>query len=304
MPADVVRAIEYPSGCCVGRVPPGTGDVELGLELVVAVDEGVGLASAVALVLVLVLVIAVALVALVDELSEPHPASNTAPDRASAGQVNMGRTDRRARRMIPPEAVFADPLIIIRPQMRLERYRGRVTSQARVVQAMGTAATTRSLVVALGAVGVIVAQMAWRLPLGIPGHRGLIWLAALVVVALMTPRGTTTVTGITAAGVAGALGLIASGPLGFVPYIGAALLLEAAVAWPVVKKHSWLVILLAAPIHLVGVIVPVTKGWAVGVSPAALAHGLAGVAAFHLLFGLLGGALGWLVVRSLPRPSP
>ncbi len=178
-----------------------------------------------------------------------------------------------------------------------------VTSQARVVGTTGTAAPTRSLVIALGAVGVIVAQMVWRLPLGIPGHRGAIWLTALIVVAFLAPRGATAVTGITAAGVGGALGLIASGPLGFVPYLAAALLLEGALAWPPVKRHPWLLVPLAAPIHLVGVIVPITKGWAVGVTPAALAHGLSGVAAFHLLFGLVAGILGWLIARALHPES-
>lgn len=158
---------------------------------------------------------------------------------------------------------------------------------------------TRPVIVCLGAVLVIVAQMAWRLPLGLPGHRGVLWMAALVVVALVAPRGATVGTGVTAAGVGGALGLIANGPLGFVPYVAAALLLELVMVAPVLRRHSWLVVPLASVIHLVGVIVPVTKGWAVGVTAAALAHGLSGVAAFHLIFGLIGGGLGWLVARPL-----
>src|SRR5699024_1765414 len=56
----------------------------------------------------------------------------------------------------------------------------------------------REIVVGAGAVALIVTSAELRLPIGVPGHRGLIWLTLLVAVAA-TSRARTTVLAVGAA---------------------------------------------------------------------------------------------------------
>lgn len=166
------------------------------------------------------------------------------------------------------------------------------------------AAPTVAVVVVAAAVVVLAADV--RIPLQLPGHRGLLWLTALVAAALTTRRpGPTTAAAVLAAGVVAVTGTGNAGPLGVVPYVLAALALDALLAVGVFRRFPLLLPLLAAPIHLVALVVPVLRSARVGVGPAGSLPGLAPAALSHLVFGLAAGLLGagiaYLARRSMHR---
>lgn len=154
-----------------------------------------------------------------------------------------------------------------------------------------TAAPTWTVVFVAAAAVVLAADV--RIPLQMPGHRGLLWLTALVAAALTTRRpGPTTAAAVLAAAVVAVTGMGNAGPLGAVPYVLAALALDALLVVGVFRRFPPLVALLAAPIHLVALLAPVLRSARVGVGPAASLPGLGPVAVSHLLFGLAAGLLG------------
>lgn len=144
----------------------------------------------------------------------------------------------------------------------------------------------------------IVAQADLRLALHAPGWRGLIWLGLLVTVAFVARRpGTTTAVAVAASATALLLGLVPQGPLGVVPYVAAAAAIEAVAALGVVRRHPLVLVLAAAPIHLVALVVPLGRSVAVGVTPAVAISGMAAVVVSHLAFGLAAGVVAWVIAR-------
>jgi hypothetical protein len=145
------------------------------------------------------------------------------------------------------------------------------------------------------AAAVIVESADIRVPLGLPGHRGLVWLTLLVAVALVTRRRETVIV-VGAASTMAAMALHAvAGPWGSARYLAAAVVLYAVAAAPVVRRRQWLLAIAAAPIHLValaGSIVALLGG---GYLFTSASIGLAEKAVFHLGFGLVAGLLGWAV---------
>lgn len=140
---------------------------------------------------------------------------------------------------------------------------------------------------------LIVASADYRIPIGLPGHRGLVWLTLLVTVALVTRSRETVVAVGAASTMATALLHTAPGMGANARYVTAAVLLYAVAAVPVVSRRRWLIALAAAPIHLVAL---------VG-SFAVISAGLAERALLHLGFGLAAGLLGWAMASGIDRFS-
>lgn len=145
---------------------------------------------------------------------------------------------------------------------------------------------SREILSPLLAVVVIAGYADIRIPMGLPGHRGLIWLTMLVAVVLTTRRRST----VLAVGVAATLAAVSlHPPMGGTRYLAAAVLLYAVAG--VARRRRWEVALAAAPIHLVALADSVL-----------VLPGLAEKALCHLGFGLAAGALGW-AIASLVRAS-
>lgn len=151
----------------------------------------------------------------------------------------------------------------------------------------------------LCAVAVIVASTDIRIPLGLPGHRGLIWLTLLVAVALVTARRETVLV-VGAASSIGALPMHGlSDPLWSSRYVAAAGLLFAVAAVPVVRLHRWLLALAAAPIHLVALASSVASGHTMS---AWVSNGMLERAGWHAIFGFVAGLLALLVALGVGWP--
>ncbi len=151
------------------------------------------------------------------------------------------------------------------------------------------------------AVAAIVTSADIRMPMGLPGHRGLIWLTLLVTTVLITRR-RETVVGVGVASMLATLGLhTAPDPWGSERYLAAAILLYAVAAAPVAVRHRWVVALAAAPIHLVALAGVLTRLLSHGYLPRLASVGMVEKMLFHLMFGLLAGLLGWIVASSLDR---
>jgi len=155
----------------------------------------------------------------------------------------------------------------------------------------------RDVVFPAAAVAVITLSSEMRMPLGLPGHRGLVWLTLLVVVAL-TARRPSTVLAVGAASTAATMLLQSGpGPWAGVRYLGAAAFLYLLTTNPAIRSRRWLVALAAAPIHLVALAVPIATG-RIGGHHAAMA-GIGDKALFHLGFGLVAGILGWAIAAAI-----
>lgn len=158
----------------------------------------------------------------------------------------------------------------------------------------------RDVLFPAAAAAVIALSADVRMPLGLPGHRGLVWLTLLVAVAL-TARRPQTVLAVGAASTVATVWL-QSGPglWAGLRYLGAAALLCLLTTSPAVRARRWLVAMAAAPIHLVALGVPLAM-WLIG------SHALAGIgekALFHLGFGLVAGVLGWAIAAVIDRAAP
>jgi hypothetical protein len=154
------------------------------------------------------------------------------------------------------------------------------------------------------AVAVIVAYADIRIPLGLPGHRGVVWLTLLVAVALVTHR-RETVIAVGAASTIATLTLHAvASPWGNARYLAAAVLLYATATVPAVRRRRWLIVLAAAPIHLVALAGPVGALVARGYLSALVSTGMVEKAVFHLGFGLVAGLLAWAVAFGMDWNAP
>ncbi|MFC5993452.1 hypothetical protein ACFQE5_04385 [Pseudonocardia hispaniensis] len=152
----------------------------------------------------------------------------------------------------------------------------------------------REFALPLAALLAIVATADLRIPIGLPGHRGLLWLTLLVAVALTARRtGTLSAVGVGSSALALALGTAAAP--GALRYVAAAILLEAVAAAPLARRRPWVVALAAAPIHLVALVVPMGAGF--GLATMGSLPRLLG----HLGFGLVAGMLGWAFAAGAER---
>jgi hypothetical protein len=143
------------------------------------------------------------------------------------------------------------------------------------------------------AVLVIVVSADIRMPIGLPGHRGLVWLTSLVVVVLVTRSRPTVVIVGAASTMATQLLHTAPGLQASSRYVAAAVLLYVVTTIPMARRRQWMIALAAAPIHLVALIGSVSYVS----SPA----GLAEKAQFHVSFGLAAGLLGWGIASGMNR---
>ncbi|WP_409428011.1 hypothetical protein [Mycobacterium sp. SMC-11] len=166
-----------------------------------------------------------------------------------------------------------------------------------------TLALARDVVFPAAAAVVITLTSDMRMPLGLPGHRGLVWLSLLVAVAL-TARRSQTVLAVGAVSTAAAV-LLQSGPGPWtgVRYLGAAAFLYLLTNRPAAQSRRWLVALAAAPIHLVALAVPIATG-IMGGHHAAVVVGIGDKALFHLGFGLVAGILGWAIAAAIDWAVP
>lgn len=152
------------------------------------------------------------------------------------------------------------------------------------------------------AVATIVASTDIRIPLGLPGHRGLVWLTLLVAVALVTTRRET----VLAVGAASSIATLPmhgwGDPLWSSRYVAAGALLYAAASLPVVRVRRWLLSVAAAPVHLVALVSSMFGLHAGGHLSFWASNGLLEKAGWHLVFGFLAGLLAWVVALSVGFP--
>jgi hypothetical protein len=134
----------------------------------------------------------------------------------------------------------------------------RVPARAELARLAVTGAVTAA------AVTVIVWQQLEHTPWGLPGHRGVFWLSALIASRLIIDRPGTAIR--IAAASSGLILVIAPATGGQVgPYLLAALLVDWAAATQAIRRHPWLLLPLAPLIHLVGVLSPFVHN--LGISP-------------------------------------
>ncbi|KLO25264.1 hypothetical protein ABW16_23490 [Mycolicibacter heraklionensis] len=160
----------------------------------------------------------------------------------------------------------------------------------------------REVVFPAAAAVVITLSSDMRMPLGLPGHRGLVWLTLLVAVALTTRRPQTVLAVGAASTAATALLQSGPGPWAGVRYLGAAAFLYLLTTIPAVRCRRWLIALAAAPIHLVALAVPIATGLFGGHHAAVV--GIGDKALFHLGFGLVAGILGWVIAAAIDWAVP
>ena len=163
--------------------------------------------------------------------------------------------------------------------------------------------TFELILLALFASLVVVSKIVLHLPLRLPGHSGVFWMAILIVARGLVPKpGALSLVGLTSGLLAAFLGLGDQGPIDtFLSYLicGAGVDL---IAWFLSGVDS------LAAAGLAGLVGNVAK-MLVKLAMAVLLQIPAGFVAFGLLYsfisnsiaGLLGGLIGWLILRALRR---
>ena len=163
--------------------------------------------------------------------------------------------------------------------------------------------TFELILLALMAALIVVAKIALRLPLQLPGHSGIFWMAIIVVAAGVVPkRGAASLVGLTSGIIAAFLGLGDFGAL------------DTLLSYTAVGIGTDLaLLLLGSPENLVVAVLAGTFGhlakflvkWGltviIGAPAGFVALGLARSVAGYLVFGALGGLLGGLTLTALRR---
>jgi hypothetical protein len=150
---------------------------------------------------------------------------------------------------------------------------------------------------------VVVSKIVLHLPLRLPGHSGVFWMAILIVAHGLVPKpGALSLVGVTSGLLAAFMGLGDQGPIdSFFSYLVCGVAVDL-MAWFLGSVENVVVA------GLVGIVGNVAK-MLVKLAMAALLQIPAGFVALGLLYsfvtnsvaGALGGVLGWLLLRALRR---
>jgi hypothetical protein len=164
--------------------------------------------------------------------------------------------------------------------------------------------TTFELVLlALFSALVVVAKIALRLPVQLPGHSGLFWMAIVIVAAGVVPkRGAASLVGLTSGILAAFLGMGDFGALNtLLSYTMVGVGTELAL-WLLQAPQN---VIAAALAGVIGHLGKFLVKWALGVITGAplgfVALGLAWSMVNYVVWGALGGALGGLTLKALRK---
>jgi hypothetical protein len=163
--------------------------------------------------------------------------------------------------------------------------------------------TFQLILLSLFAALIVIAKIALRLPLQLPGHSGIFWMAIIVVAARVVPKlGATSIVGITSGIIAAFLGLGDFGALNtFLSY--AVVGMGADLALLLLRDPENMAV--AALVGILGHTGKFLVKWGLGVLTGApvgfIALGLARAVVGYIVFGALGGLLGALTLVALRR---
>jgi hypothetical protein len=159
------------------------------------------------------------------------------------------------------------------------------------------------LLIALVAALCILAKLVLRVPIHVPGHSGVLWVALFVICrGLVDKRGAGVLLGLVAGVLAQFMGFGDVGPLEWTKWLTAGLVLEAlTLVIPGDLRSFPKAIIVGAALHLGKLAALTIAGIILQVPFALLFLGLGYSATTHVLFGGLGGFLGALGLRELRK---
>ena len=163
--------------------------------------------------------------------------------------------------------------------------------------------TFEMILLALFAALVVVAKIALRTPLQLPGHSGIFWMAIIIVAARVVPKlGAASLVGVTSGIIAGFLGMGDFGALNtFLSYSAVGVGTDLAL-WVLRDPENVVVAVLAAVLgHLGKFLVKWLFGIITGAPIGFVALGLARALVGYIIFGAIGGFLGWLTLVALRK---
>lgn len=164
--------------------------------------------------------------------------------------------------------------------------------------------TFQLILLALFSALVVVAKIALRTPLQLPGHSGIFWMAIVVVGAQVVPKlGAASIIGITSGVLASFLGMGDFGALDtFLSYAAIGLVSDL-VLWLLGRNLENLIIAILVGIfgHMGKFLVKWLFGLVSGAPLGFVALGLLRSLIGYIIFGAVGGLLGWLTIKALRR---
>lgn len=164
--------------------------------------------------------------------------------------------------------------------------------------------TFQLILLALFAALVVVAKIALRLPLQLPGHSGIFWMAIIIVAAGVVPkRGAASLVGLTSGIIAAFLGMGDFGALNtFLSYTMVGVGTDLALLLLGGNPENLVVAALAGTLgHLGKFLVKWGLATLAGAPVGFVALGLIRAVVGYIIFGALGGLLGALTLRALRR---
>lgn len=163
--------------------------------------------------------------------------------------------------------------------------------------------TFELLVLAMLAALIVVANVSLRLPIRVPGHSGLVWMALLVTGRSIVARpGAAVVLGALSGTVAVFLGVGDKGALDtFISYVAAGVGVDAVATLMPVPRHALACALAGAAGNLSKLVTKIALELWIGIPTGFVMLGRAYPTLTHVAFGLAGGYLGYVVVGALRR---
>lgn len=164
--------------------------------------------------------------------------------------------------------------------------------------------TFQLILLALFSALVVVAKISLRTPLQLPGHSGIYWMAIVLVTARVVPKpGATTIVGITSGIIAAFLGMGDFGALDtFLSYAMIGVIADLVLIFlggnPELLGVAVFVGILG---HLGKFLIKWLFGLVSGAPLGFIALGLARSLIGYVLFGALGGVLGWVTIKTLRK---
>lgn len=163
--------------------------------------------------------------------------------------------------------------------------------------------TFQLILLALLAALVVVAKIALRLPLQLPGHSGIFWMAIVIAGAGIVPKpGATSLVGLTSGIIAAFLGMGDFGALNtLLSYTMVGIGVDVALLLLGNPETLAVAVLTGALGHLAKFLVKWGLGVLTGAPVGFVALGLVRALVGYVVFGALGGLLGGLTLRALRR---